>query len=56
VVPGDPVRSAGFGLTGVDPRGDYGVECEMKILAAPKDQLRVDSAALIGNSLGGRIA
>jgi pimeloyl-ACP methyl ester carboxylesterase len=46
----------GFGLTGADPTGDYSDEREMKILAGLMDQLRVDRAALIGNSLGGRIA
>lgn len=45
----------GFGLTGADPTGDYSDEREMKILAGLMDQLGVESAALVGNSLGGRI-
>jgi pimeloyl-ACP methyl ester carboxylesterase len=45
----------GFGLTGPDPTGDYTDAREMKILAGLMDQLDVDHASLIGNSLGGRI-
>ncbi len=45
----------GFGLTGPDPTGDYTDAREMKILAGLMDQLGVDRANLIGNSLGGRI-
>jgi pimeloyl-ACP methyl ester carboxylesterase len=46
----------GFGLTGPDPIGDYTDVREMKILTDLMDQLGVDRACLIGNSLGGRIA
>ena len=46
----------GFGLTGADPSGDYSDAREMRILAALMDALHIDRAALIGNSLGGRIA
>jgi len=46
----------GFGLTGPDPTGDYTDAREMKILSDLMDQLGVDRASLIGNSLGGRIA
>jgi pimeloyl-ACP methyl ester carboxylesterase len=45
----------GFGLSGADPTGDYSDAREMKILTDLMDQLGVDSASLIGNSLGGRI-
>jgi pimeloyl-ACP methyl ester carboxylesterase len=45
----------GFGLTGPDPTGDYTDTRAMKILADLMDQLGVDRASLIGNSLGGRI-
>ena len=46
----------GFGLTGADPSGDYSDEREMNILVGLMDQLGVDRAAIVGNSLGGRIA
>lgn len=46
----------GFGLTGPDPTGDYTDARSMQILAALLDQLGIDRASLIGNSLGGRIA
>lgn len=46
----------GFGLTGTDPTGDYADARTSKILIDLMDQLRVDRASLIGNSLGGRIA
>ncbi len=46
----------GFGLTGADPTGDYTDARSMKILGDLMDQLDVDRASLIGNSLGGRIA
>lgn len=46
----------GFGLTGTDPTGDYSDARAVKILIDLMDQLRVDRASLIGNSLGGRIA
>lgn len=46
----------GFGLTGADPTGDYSDARTMKIIAALMDQLKIERASLIGNSLGGRIA
>ena len=46
----------GFGLTGPDPTGDYTDTREIKILVDLMDQLGVQRASLIGNSLGGRIA
>jgi pimeloyl-ACP methyl ester carboxylesterase len=46
----------GFGLTGVDPTGDYTDAREIRILVDLMDQLGVQRASLIGNSLGGRIA
>jgi pimeloyl-ACP methyl ester carboxylesterase len=46
----------GFGLTGPDPTGDYSDARTMRIIADLMDQLGVDRATLIGNSLGGRIA
>lgn len=46
----------GFGLTGADPTGDYTDARAMRIVIALMDQLRVERAAFVGNSLGGRIA
>jgi pimeloyl-ACP methyl ester carboxylesterase len=46
----------GFGLTGPDPTGDYTDAREIKILVDLMDQLGIQRASLIGNSLGGRIA
>jgi pimeloyl-ACP methyl ester carboxylesterase len=46
----------GFGLTGPDPTGDYTDGRAIKILTGLMDQLGIDRASLIGNSLGGRIA
>ncbi len=46
----------GFGLTGADPTGDYTDARTMRIIIALMDQLHVERAAFIGNSLGGRIA
>jgi pimeloyl-ACP methyl ester carboxylesterase len=46
----------GFGLTGADPTGDYTDTRTMMIITQLMEQLRVDKAAFIGNSLGGRIA
>ncbi|MGV8938581.1 MAG: alpha/beta fold hydrolase [Allorhizobium sp.] len=46
----------GFGLTGPDATGDYTDARTMKILSDLMDQLDLDRASLIGNSLGGRIA
>jgi pimeloyl-ACP methyl ester carboxylesterase len=46
----------GFGLTGSDPTGDYSDARAMKLLVELMDQLGLERASLIGNSLGGRIA
>ena len=46
----------GFGLTGADPSGDYSDARQMKILRELMDQLGVDRASIVGNSLGGRVA
>ncbi|WP_298290828.1 alpha/beta fold hydrolase [Novosphingobium sp.] len=46
----------GFGLTGPDPTGDYSDARTLAVIAGLMDQLGVQSAALIGNSLGGRFA
>lgn len=46
----------GFGLTGADPTGDYSNARDIRILTGLMDQLGIDRASLIGNSLGGRIA
>ncbi len=46
----------GFGLTGPDPSGDYSDARAIKVLVGLMDQLGIDRASLVGNSLGGRIA
>jgi pimeloyl-ACP methyl ester carboxylesterase len=46
----------GFGLTGPDPTGNYSDARQIEILKQLMNQLRLDRADLIGNSLGGRIA
>ncbi len=46
----------GFGLTGADPTGDYSDERGMAVLLALMDALSVPHAALIGNSMGGKLA
>ncbi len=46
----------GFGLTGPDPTGDYSDARSVNILLGLMDTLGIDRAAVIGNSLGGRIA
>lgn len=46
----------GFGLTGPDPTGDYSDERTLAILAGLMDQLHLQRATFIGNSLGGRFA
>ncbi|WBH17415.1 alpha/beta fold hydrolase [Sphingomonas radiodurans] len=46
----------GFGLTGPDPTGDYSDARALTLLVALMDQLGVERASVIGNSLGGRIA
>jgi pimeloyl-ACP methyl ester carboxylesterase len=46
----------GFGLTGTDPTDDYSDDRGMAVLAALMDALSVPHAALIGNSMGGKLA
>lgn len=46
----------GSGLSYADPAGDYSDEHMMKLMGALMDELGVDRAAFIGNSLGGRLA
>ena len=46
----------GSGLSGPDPTGLYTDARSMEILAGILDRLDVDRAALVGNSIGGRIA
>jgi len=46
----------GFGLTGPDPTGDYSDERSIAVLAALMDRLRIERAAVVGSSMGGRIA
>lgn len=46
----------GFGLTGADPTGDYTDARSMQVLLGLMDQLGLDRAGIVGNSLGGRIA
>ncbi len=46
----------GFGLTGPDPSGDYSDARQLELLVGLMDQLRIERASLVGNSLGGRIA
>lgn len=46
----------GFGLTGADPSGDYSDERAINVLVALMDRLGVDHAAVVGHSMGGRIA
>jgi pimeloyl-ACP methyl ester carboxylesterase len=46
----------GFGLTGPDPTGDYSDTRAIRVLIGLMDQLGIERASLVGNSLGGRIA
>lgn len=46
----------GFGLTGADPTGDYSDARSIAVLLALLDRLGLPRVALIGNSMGGRIA
>jgi pimeloyl-ACP methyl ester carboxylesterase len=46
----------GFGLTGADPSGDYSDTRSMAVLAGLMDRLGIARAAMIGHSMGGRIA
>jgi pimeloyl-ACP methyl ester carboxylesterase len=45
-----------FGLTGPHPERDYSIQSYAHFVSSFLDQLEVDSFALVGNSLGGRIA
>ena len=46
----------GFALTGPDPTGDYSDARSLRVLAALMDALQLPQAALIGHSLGGKLA
>jgi len=46
----------GAGLTSPDPTGDYGDERGVQVLAAVLDASGVQSATLVGHSMGGRLA
>ncbi len=46
----------GWGLTGPDPTGDYSDERSVAVLAALLDRLGIAQAAVVGSSMGGRIA
>jgi pimeloyl-ACP methyl ester carboxylesterase len=46
----------GFGLSDVEPAGDYSDERGVAILVALLDHLGIDRATVVGNSLGGRLA
>ena len=46
----------GFGLTGPDPTNDYSDARSQAVLLALMDHLGIARAALVGNSMGGRIA
>jgi pimeloyl-ACP methyl ester carboxylesterase len=46
----------GFGLTGPDPTGDYSDERSITVLVALMERLGTGKAAVVGSSMGGRIA
>ncbi len=46
----------GFGLTGLDPSGDYTDARSVQLLLGLMDKLGLAKATLIGNSLGGKLA
>jgi len=46
----------GFGLTGPDPTGDYSDERSVAVLVVLLDRLGIGQAAVVGSSMGGRIA
>jgi pimeloyl-ACP methyl ester carboxylesterase len=46
----------GFGLTGPDPNGDYSDRRGLQIQLALMDDLGLERASVIGNSLGGKLA
>jgi pimeloyl-ACP methyl ester carboxylesterase len=46
----------GFGLTGVDPTGDYTDARSLDVLLALMDRLGLARASLVGGSMGGKLA
>jgi len=44
------------GLTGADPTGDYSMDRWVALLDGLMDALEIETAALVGNSMGGRLA
>jgi pimeloyl-ACP methyl ester carboxylesterase len=46
----------GWGLTGPDPTGDYSDERSVAVLSALMDRVGIAEAAVVGSSMGGRIA
>lgn len=46
----------GFGLTGIDPTGDYTDARMLTVIAALMDKLGIARASIAGNSMGGRFA
>jgi pimeloyl-ACP methyl ester carboxylesterase len=46
----------GLALTGPDPSNDYSDTRSIDVVGALMDELQIDRAVLIGNSMGGRIA
>lgn len=46
----------GAGLSGLDPKGDYSDARTLVLLGKLMDQLGINKATLVGNSMGGRIA
>lgn len=46
----------GSGLSAADPAADYSDSRSLQILLALMDQLKLDKASMVGNSIGGRIA
>jgi pimeloyl-ACP methyl ester carboxylesterase len=46
----------GFGLTGIDPSGDYTDVRMLEVIAAVMDKLGLARASIAGNSMGGRFA
>lgn len=46
----------GFGLSGADPSGDYSDARSLSLITQLMDRLGVAQAALVGNSMGGKLA